>query len=81
MRAERGSTVNGICSAPFLEAAFQTDSFLMRVTVNDDVTWSYFEDTVMTVKGRAVPFHHTDRNTLRRVQLPAPNPLAAAEDS
>jgi hypothetical protein len=65
---------------PFLEAAFRTDSFLMRVTVNADGTWSYFEDTVMTVKGRAEPFHHTDRNTLKRVEAPKPNPLAEAEE-
>ena len=81
VRAQRGSTMNGICSAPFLEAAFQTDSFLMRVTVNDNGTWSYFEDTVMTVKGRAEPFHHTDRNTLRRIEAPKPNPLAQAEEA
>ncbi len=52
----------------------------MRVTVNADGTWSYFEDTVMTVKGRAEPFHHTDRNTLKRVKAPKPNPLAEAEE-
>lgn len=80
VRAERGSTTNGICSGPFIDAAFRTDSFLMRVTVNDDGTWSYFEDTVMTVKGRPEPFHHTDRNTLHRVQAPEPNPLAEAEE-
>jgi hypothetical protein len=79
VRAERGSTVNGICSGPFLEAAFRTDSFVMKVTVHDDGTWSYFEDTVITVKGRAEPFHHTDRNTLRRVAAPEPNPLAEVE--
>ena len=80
VRAERGSTTNGICSGPFIDEAFRTDSFLMRVTVNDDGTWSYFEDTVMTVKGRAEPFHHTDRNTLWRVADPEPNPLAEAEE-
>jgi hypothetical protein len=79
VRAERGSTTNGICSGPFLDAAFRTDSFLMRVTVNDDGTWSYFEDTVMTVKGRAEPYHHTDRNTLHRLAPSKPNPLAAAQ--
>jgi hypothetical protein len=79
VRAERGSTVNGICSGPFLEDAFRTDSFVMKVTVNDDGTWSYFEDTVITVKGREEPFHHIDRNTLRRVEPPALNPLAQAE--
>ncbi len=75
--AQRGSTANGICSAPFLEEAFRTDSFTMTVTVNDDGTWSYFEDTVLTVRGRGEkPFHHTDRNTLTRIAPPTPNPMA-----
>lgn len=51
----------------------------MRVTTNLDGTWSYFEDTVLTVLGRDEPFHHTDRNTLRRIGPPTPNPLARAE--
>ncbi|HUO22321.1 MAG TPA: heme-binding beta-barrel domain-containing protein [Caulobacteraceae bacterium] len=79
--AQRGSATNGICSGPFLDAAFRTDSFTMKVTINDDGTWSYFEDTVMTVAGRPEPFHHTDRNTLVRVAASAPNPLAAAEEA
>ncbi len=79
VRAERGSTVNGICSGPFLDEAFRTDSFEMKVTIHDDGTWSYFEDTVITVKGRDEPFHHVDRNTLKRVGPPALNPLAEAE--
>jgi len=77
--AERGSTENGICSSSFLEHAFRTDSFRIQVTINPDGTWSYFEDTVLTVLGRDEPFHHTDRNTLRRVAPPTPNPLARAE--
>jgi hypothetical protein len=76
--AIRGSTINGICSTPFLEDAFRTDSFRMEVTVHRDGTWSYSEDTVLQVKGDAEPFHHTDRNTLTRVAAPALNPLAAA---
>jgi hypothetical protein len=79
VRAERGSTVNGICSGPFLDEAFRTDSFEMKVTIHDDGTWSYFEDTVITVKGRDEPFHHVDRNTLKRVEAPKPNPLAAED--
>lgn len=78
VRAERGSTVNGISSEPFLEHAFRTESFTMTVTVNDDGTWSYDEDTVLMVRGRPAPFHHTDRNTLRKVAEPTPNPLAQA---
>ena len=74
--AERGSTENGIASTEFLERAFRTDSFRMKVTVNGDGTWSYFEDTVLTIPGRAEAFHHTDRNTLTLVAPPRPNPLA-----
>jgi hypothetical protein len=73
--ATRGSTEYGICSNSFLENAFRTDSFRMEVTVNPDGTWSYLEDTIMTVLGRDAPFHHTDRNTLVRVAPPTPNPL------
>jgi len=76
--AERGSTENGICSSSFLEHAFRTDSFHMEVTANPDGTWSYFEDTLLTVLGRAEPFHHTDRNTLRRIGPATLNPLARA---
>jgi hypothetical protein len=75
--ATRGTTENGICSTPFLEAAFRTDSFKMQVKVdlaND--TWSYFEDTVLMIRGRTEPYHHTDRNTLKRIAQPTPNPLA-----
>ena len=75
--SERGSTENGICSTPFLEYAFRTDSFRIMVTINpDDDTWSYYEDTVLRVRGRDEPFHHTDRNTLTRIAQPTPNPLA-----
>ena len=35
----------GILSNPFLDRAFHTVSFRMRVTVHDDGTWSYEEHT------------------------------------
>jgi len=76
--ATRGSTENGICSGGFLEEAFRTIEFRLKVTVNSDTTWSYFEDTILMVKGLAEPFHHTDRNTLSKVGEPIPNPLARA---
>ena len=74
VRAERGKTDYGICSGTFLEQAFRTDSFRMKVTVNPDGTWSYFMDTVLMVRGTA-EFHHTDENTLIRIAAPTPNPL------
>jgi hypothetical protein len=74
--AKRGSTEYGICSTSFLEYAFNTIEFRIKVTVNSDGTWSYEEDTVLMVRGRPDPFHHIDRNTLTRVGDPTPNPLA-----
>ncbi|HTP75895.1 MAG TPA: heme-binding beta-barrel domain-containing protein [Rhizomicrobium sp.] len=74
--ATRGSTEYGICSTTFLEKAFRTDSFRIEVTINPDGTWSYAEDTILTVPGYKEPFHHTDRNTLTRIAEPTPNPLA-----
>ena len=76
--ATRGLTTWGICSNPFLEHAFRTDEFRIKVTINADGTWSYEEDNVLVIPGVAEPFHHTDRNTLTRIGAPTPNPLAAA---
>ncbi|HNG82208.1 MAG TPA: heme-binding beta-barrel domain-containing protein, partial [Burkholderiaceae bacterium] len=74
--ATQGLDTWGICSAPFLDAAFKTTEFRIRITVNPDGTWSYEEDTVLLIRGQAEPFHHTDRNTLTKVAEPTPNPLA-----
>ena len=76
LTAARGSTEYGICSNPFLEHAFRTDSFTITVTINDDGTWGYEEDTVLMIKGQTEPFHHTDHNLLHKVGEPVLNPLA-----
>ncbi|TJY62024.1 DUF1794 domain-containing protein [Sinimarinibacterium sp. CAU 1509] len=77
--ATQDSINYGIRSAPFLEHAFRTVEFRIKVTINNDGTWSYEEDTVMLIKGTTEPFHHTDRNTLSRIAEPTPNPLARKE--
>jgi hypothetical protein len=74
--ARAGAEHFGICSNPFLDHAFRTTEFRIRVTVHGDGTWTYEEDTVLQVRGRPEPFHHTDRNTMRRVAEPTPNPTA-----
>jgi hypothetical protein len=74
--ATADSATFGIRSVPFLEHAFRTTEFRLRVTVHADGTWSYEEDTVLVIRGQAEPFHHTDGNTLTRVAAPTPNPLA-----
>jgi len=74
--AMKDSVNFGICSSPFLDYAFKTVEFRIKVTINADGTWSYDEDTVMMVRGKSEPFHHTDRNTLTKIAEPTPNPLA-----
>jgi hypothetical protein len=66
----------GIRSTPFLDYAFRTVEFRIKVYANPDGTWTYDEDTVLVIRGLAEPFHHTDRNTLTRIGEPTPNPLA-----
>jgi hypothetical protein len=74
--ATRESQTYGICSNPFLEYAFKTVEYRIKVSIHTDGSWSYEEDTVMMIKDRSEPFHHMDSNTLRKVAEPTPNPLA-----
>ena len=73
--ATRGAQTNGICSNPFLEYAFKTVEYPIKVTIGES-TWSYDEDTVLIIRGKSEPFHHTDRNTLTKIAEPTPNLLA-----
>ncbi len=73
--ASRGLTTYGICSNPFLEEAFRTDEYRIKVTINADGTWSYDETTILMIHGRN-KFEHTDKATLIKIAEPTPNPLA-----
>jgi len=77
--AQRASENFGIRSNPFLDYAFHTVEYRIKVTINADGTWAYDEDTVMMIRGKEEPFHHTDRNLLTKVAEPVPNPLARSE--
>jgi hypothetical protein len=81
VRAEVGSEQYGILSNPFLDRAFRTLSYRMKITVHPDDVWSYEEEGVLDIPGRTEPFSHLDRNTLRRIGAPTPNPLAAVASS
>jgi hypothetical protein len=78
VKATLGAPTAGIVSAPFLHENFRTLEYAITVTANDDGTITYEQDTVLQVAGRPEPFHHTDRNTLRRVAAPTRNPAARA---
>lgn len=68
----------GIKSSPFLEEAFKTVSYKIKVTINDDGTWGYSENTVLMIRGTQ-RFDHDDRNLLHKVAEPTPNPTWAEQ--
>lgn len=76
LEAVRGSTTNGISSNPFLEYAFRTESYTVTITIHDNGTWSYQQQTVLVILGQTEPFLHTDYNTLMKIGEPTPNPTA-----
>ena len=78
--AALGSEAYGILSNPFLDRAFRTVSFRIRVTVHTDGTWSYEEHSALRMPDREALVDHVDRNTLKRIGEPTRNPLAAAGD-
>ena len=66
----------GISSNPFLDYAFRTVEFRIKVSIHDDGTWSYEQDTVLKIQNQVELFHHVDNNTLHKVGEATPNPLA-----
>ncbi len=67
LAAERGSTTYGITANRFLDREFRTVRFEETVTFDGFDTFSYREDTELELPGRDGTFHHTDENTLHRV--------------
>ena len=66
MSAEVGSETYGILSNQYLAEAARTVKYELDITLGDD-TWSYFEDTILEMNVVDGLYHHTDKNTLRRV--------------
>ena len=67
LSAEVGSEVFGICSGPFLDEQFKTVRYDIELTVNEDGSFTYAENTQLKIKGQVEIFAHTDQNTLHRV--------------
>lgn len=61
--AEAGSEGYGICQNPFLIEQFKVVRYILTITVNDDNTIDYEQDTQLQLPGRDL-FHHTDANHL-----------------
>lgn len=67
MTAECGDKALGVLSNPFLAEFTNTDRYECTITVHDDGSFSYQEDTVLRIHGQDEQFHHTDENRLQRV--------------
>lgn len=65
--AEAGSDTYGICSNKFLDKEFKTVRYEIKITLHGDQTFTYEEDTQLKMPGRKDIFHHTDKNTLKKV--------------
>ena len=68
LAADVGSDTYGICSNKFLDVEFKTVHYELTVSVHDQGSFSYKEDTHLRMKGRDELFHHTDENTMRRMK-------------
>ena len=66
MSAELGSTPWGVLETPYLATNACTVRYEVTVDVGDG-EWSYESDTVLRMPQFEDLYHHTDRNTLRRV--------------
>jgi hypothetical protein len=66
--ATLGSNVFGICSNPFLDREFKTVQYDSALTILDDSTFSYEENTQIQIKGQNTNFNHIDKNTLKKTK-------------
>jgi hypothetical protein len=66
MVGDLGSPTWGVLENPYLNANASTVHYEVTITIGDG-EWSYAEDTVLKMKEMDELLHHTDANTLRRV--------------
>jgi hypothetical protein len=78
LEAVRGSLTNGIVSNPFLDQAFRTERYTIKVAIHADRTCSYEQDTLLIIPGQSEPFHHTDQNRLRKIAEPTQSDSAGS---
>ncbi|HEY9165839.1 MAG TPA: hypothetical protein VIS48_06725 [Candidatus Kryptonia bacterium] len=67
LTAHEGSSIFGIGCNPFLNGEFKTVAFELEMSFHDDQSLSYYQVTMMEIKGQEALFEHIDRNRLKRV--------------
>lgn len=66
--AKLGSATYGICSNEFLDREFRTVAYHYEFKSLGSDSIQYESDTVIQIKDQKELFHHTDKNTLKRVK-------------
>ncbi len=66
LEAKAGSATYGILSNQFLDETYKTQKYVLDVDLKDD-TFTYKEDTQLWIPINEAIFHHTDQNTLKKV--------------
>ncbi len=64
MEAEVGSVTYGILSNKYLDETYKTMKYILDVSINDDGSWSYKQNTQLWIPINDAIFDHTDENTL-----------------
>jgi len=67
LTAELGSETYGILSNKYLHESHKTMKYTLDVSIHADGQFSYQEDTQLWIPANDAVFHHTDQNSLERV--------------
>ena len=59
-------------SESLVKALHSTRRCAIRVDIHADGTWSHEQDALLIIPSQAEPFHHADRNRLRKIAEPTP---------
>lgn len=68
LEAELGSASYGILSNKFLADSYETKRYTCDIDIHEDGSFTYFEDTQLWIPVNQEIFHHTDTNTLSKVE-------------
>ncbi len=66
--ATPGSGDYGLCQNKYLMERAKATAYESVFAINDDGTFSYTSDLVLTLAATGEQMHHTDRNTLHRTK-------------
>ncbi|MCB0377893.1 MAG: FABP family protein [Bdellovibrionales bacterium] len=66
LAAKVGSDTYGICSNIFLDEEFKSMGYEVTFEQVDSHTLSYYEDTLIKIKGQTDIFHHIEKNILKK---------------